>query len=207
MDGVVDRRSVHRPVTFSIVLIGGRYRRYALASGVTAVALMGVLGAPACTSSTGGNAKVDVADAPAYRTSLSLSLSASAATSSLREQERQGSLAIQAVHTVCETLSTSSADAVDSVNAFVDAVKAGADPALTGGPAADALNRSAEVVTSDMGDAVPQDIRDAMVAWTDAARGAAEVITAVAPPDRFNAAIGLLNDTRSTALNLCDASY
>jgi hypothetical protein len=187
--------------------MGRRYRNYALASGATAVAFMGVLGAPACTTSTGGNAKIDAVDAPAYRTSLSLSLSASAAASSIRENERQRSLAIQAVHTVCETLSTSSADAVDSVNAFVDAVKAGGDPAVTGGPAADALNHSADVVTSDMNDAVPQDVRDALVAWIDAARGAATVITAHAPPDRFNAAIGQLNDTRSTALNLCDASY
>ena len=134
---------------------------------------MAVLGAAACTNATEGDAKVDPVGAPAYRTSMSLSASASAATSSLRENERQRSVAIQAIHSVCETLSISSAYAVDSVNAFVEVVKAGKDPAAAEHPAVDALNHSADAVTADLSDAVPQDIRDALVGWADAARGAA----------------------------------
>ncbi len=200
-------RQASEPVTSGVVLIGGRYRRCALAAGVTAALTMAVLGAAACTNATEGDAKVDPVGAPAYRTSMSLSASASAATSSLRENERQRSVAIQAIHSVCETLSISSAYAVDSVNAFVEVVKAGKDPAAAEHPAVDALNHSADTVTADLSDAVPQDIRDAMVGWADAARGAAQAITEHLPPDRFNAAIGQLNSARTTALDLCDASY
>ena len=124
---------------------------------------MGVLGA--CTTVTGGSAKVDRADAPAYRTSMSSSVAESAATSSMRESERQESLTTEAIHTACETLSTSSADAVDNVNAYVDAVNGEGDPVATEGAAADALNHSADLVAADVNDAVPQDIRDALSAW------------------------------------------
>ncbi len=54
---------------------------------------------------------------------------------------------------------------------------------------------------------MPQHIRDALIAWADAARGAAAAITEHVPPDRFNVAIDRLNDARTTALDLCDATY
>ena len=114
---------------------------------------MGVLGA--CTTMTGGSARVDRADAPAYRTSMSSSVAESAATSSMRESERQESLTTEAIHTACETLSTSSADAIDTVNTFVDAVNGEGDPVATEGPAADSLNHSADLVAADINDAVP----------------------------------------------------
>lgn len=187
------------------MLIGRRYRRGALIAGIGAAVAMGVLGA--CTTVTGGSAKVDRADAPAYRTSMLSSVAESAATSSMRESERQESLTTEAIHTACETLSTSSADAVDNVNAYVDAVNGEGDPVATEGAAADALNHSADLVAADVNDAVPQDIRDALSAWSDAARGAAAAVSGHLPPDQFNAAVDRLNDSRSHALDLCDATY
>ena len=44
-------------------------------------------------------------------------------------------------------------------------------------------------------------------AWVDAARGLAAAIAGNYGPDEFNAAITTLNDTKTTALNLCDAAY
>jgi hypothetical protein len=187
------------------VLIGRRYRRGALFAGIGAAVAMGVLGA--CTTVTSGSGKVDAGDAPAYRTSMSSSVAESAASSSVRESERQESLTTEAIHTACETLSTSSADAVDKVNAYVDAVNGTGDPIATEGAAADALNHSADLVTADVNDAVPQDIRDALNAWSDSARGAAAAVTGHVPPDQFNAAVDRLNESRSHALDLCDATY
>jgi len=138
---------------------------------------------------------------------MSSSVAESAASSSMRESERQQSLTTEAIHTACETLSTSSADAVDRVNAYVDAVNGKGDPVASGGPAADALNHSADLVTADINDAVPQDIRDALSAWSDSARGAAAAVSGHVPPDQFNAAVDQLNESRSRALDLCDATY
>jgi hypothetical protein len=177
----------------------------ALVVGSVAALLMAIVG---CTSVTGGTPVVDAKDVPAYRTSLSASVSASAATSSVRESERQASLTTEAVHSTCELLSTSSADAIDTVNAFVTAFNVdGGNVAATEGPAVDALNKSADLVESSLTDALPQELRDAFVAWIDAARAVAGAITGRASASDFNNAIDQLNDSRSNALRLCDASY
>ncbi len=76
---------------------------------------------------------------------MSSSAAASAATSSMRESERQQSVTIEAIHTACETLSTSSADAIDTVNTFVEVVNGEGDPVATKGPAADSLHHSADL--------------------------------------------------------------
>ena len=88
--------------------------------GGAAVIVMGSV--VACTTVTGGSGRVDGAEAPAYRSSVAVSVSESAATSSMKESERQATLTTEAIHTACETLSTTSADAVDTVNVYVDAV-------------------------------------------------------------------------------------
>jgi hypothetical protein len=175
--------------------------------GLGAFAAMGLIGG--CTTVTGGDATVDAADAPAYRTSVAVSVSASLATSSARESERQESLTTAAIHTACETLSTSSADAIAAVNAYVDAMNGDSndDPVAVEGAAAAALDNSADLVATDVDDTVPTEIRDALAAWVAAARGAASVVVEHQPPAQFNAAIRQLNDTRGTALNLCDAHY
>lgn len=94
---------------------------------------MMLMAAIGCSSITDGTPTVDASDAPAYRTSVSESLSASAATSSARESERQGSLTVEAVHTACETMSTTSADAIDALNVYVDSMNAGGDGIATEG--------------------------------------------------------------------------
>ena len=161
-----------------------------------------------CTSVTGGDATVNAADAPIYRTSVSLSSSQAAASSSARESERQASLTTEAVHATCETLSTSSADAIDAVNAYVEAFnEAGGDVTDTEGPAADALNQSADVVEGSINDAAPPELRDAFSAWVDGARTAADAISRQASPKEFNQIIDELNDARSEALRMCDATY
>jgi len=160
-----------------------------------------------CTTVVGGSPEVDAKDAPTYRTSVSASASESAASSSAKESERQQSVTTAAVHNACEAMSTSSADAVNAVNAYVEAMNTGQDPTATEGRAVDALNRSADAVATSMDDAIPQDLQDAFNAWIDAARAAATTIVGRPTPSEFNDAVALLNDSRAKALNLCDATY
>jgi hypothetical protein len=191
------------------VLIGGlsrkRLRIAALVMGGLAATAMIIVG---CTSVTEGTPKVDVADAPVYRASVSASIEESAASSSSQESERQRSLTTQAIHSSCEALSSSSVDAVTAVNNYVDAFnKTAADAAAKAGPAVDALNHSADQVARSVSDTLTPDLRDALNAWVDAARGLANAIAGNYGPDQFNAAITRLNDSKTTALNKCDAAY
>lgn len=200
-------RTCGQPVTSASVLSGNpRGLRVAgvLAAGVVAVSM----GAVACTSVTGGDATVNAGEAPAYRASVSLSSSQSAASSSARESERQASMTTQAVHDSCETLSTTSADAIDAVNAYVSAYnEEGGNVAATEGPAVDGLNQSAEAVETSISDIVPEEIKEAFMAWVDGARATAEAILGKASPREFNEVVGDLNNSRSDALELCDATY
>ena len=176
-----------------------------LVVGSLAVTAMIIVG---CTSVTKGSAEIDRADAPVYRASVSASSEESAASSSSRESERQASLTTQAVHSSCEALSSSSVDAISAVNNYVDAFnKNAADAATKAPPAIDALNHSADVVGRSISDPLKPDLRDALNAWVDAARGLAAAIAGNFGPEEFNAAITKLNDTKTTALNLCDAAY
>jgi hypothetical protein len=191
------------------VLTGGlgrkRLRIAALAVGSMAAVAMVIVG---CTSVTQGTAEIDRADAPAYRASVSASAEESSASSSSRESERQASLTTQAIHSSCEALSSSSVDAITAVNNYVDAFnRNAADAGAKAPPAIDALNHSADLVARSVSDALRADLRDALNAWVDAARGLATAIAGNYGPDEFNAAITKLNDTKTTALNLCDAAY
>lgn len=173
--------------------------------GSAAAVLAAVVG---CTSVTGGHGGVNAEDAPAYRTSMSVSVSESAASSSARESEHQASLTTQAMHDTCETLSTSSADAIDAVNAYVSAFNSGAsDVSGTEDPAVNALNKSADAVAGSVTDAIPDQLKTAFQDWVDGAHRTAQAITAHAAPGDFNQTIQDLNDTRSNALSLCDATY
>ena len=178
-----------------------------LAGGCALVALV-VLGTAGCTSVTGGDATVNASDAPAYRTSVSVSSSQSAASSSARESERQASLTTEAVHSTCETLATTRADAIDAVNAYVNAFnQEGGDMAATEGPAVEALQRSAEAVGGSITDVIPTNLHEAFASWVDNAHATADAITKHATPGQFNQIIGELNDARSKALRVCDATY
>lgn len=199
------------PVTSLAVLMGGmvgrsRWRIGALVVGVIATLLMVVVG---CTSVTGGTAAVDADEAPAYRTSMSASVSASAATSRARESKRLESLTTQAVHNSCDALSASSVDSIAAVNSYVAAVNSGGEDmaASRAGPAVDSLNRSADLVSSSLSDALSVQLRDSLVAWVEAAQGVAKSIDEKQPPQEFNSAVDTLNDARKTALDLCDAAY
>lgn len=182
-----------------------RLRIVALVIGILAATAMIIVG---CTSVTQGSAEIDRADAPVYRASVSASSEESAASSSSRESERQASLTTQAVHSSCEALSSSSVDAITAVNNYVDAFnKNAADAAAKAPPAIEALNHSADLVARSVSDPLSPNLRDALNAWVDAARGLAAAIAGNFGPDEFNAAITKLNDTKTTALNLCDAAY
>jgi len=174
-----------------------------LVGSAAAVAMGLTVGLAGCTSVTGGSPTVGAGEGQLYRASIS----ASVASSSARESERQASSTTKAVHTTCETLSTTSADAIDAVNAYVHAFNQGGSVGDTEGPAVDSLNQSADAVEGSITDAIPQDLKDAFNAWVDGARATASAITGHASPGEFNQTIGQLNDNRSTALKLCDATY
>jgi hypothetical protein len=191
------------------VLIGWlcpkRLRIAAQVMGLLAAAAMIIVG---CNSVTEGTAQVDAAEAPIYRASVSASIEESAASSSARESERQESLTTEAIHSSCEALSSSSVDAITAVNNYVDAFNANAaDVGAQAGPAIDALNHSADLVARSISDPLTPELKDALNAWVDAARGVATAIAGNYGPDEFNVAITRLNDSKTTALDLCDAAY
>ena len=173
--------------------------------GSRAAAAMVIVG---CSSVTEGAAKVDTAEAPVYRASVSASIEESAASSSARESERQESLTTEAIHSSCETLSSTSVEAITAVNAYVDAFNASAaDASVKARPAIDALNLSADEVARSVTDPVTPELKDALNGWVDAARAVATAVADNYGPDEFNVAITRLNDTKTAALNLCDAAY
>jgi len=191
------------------VLIGGRggqrLRIIALVIGGLAALAMIIVG---CSSITEGTPKVNVGEAPIYRASVSASIEESAASSSARESERQATLTREAIHSSCEALSTSSVDAITAVNDYVDAFNSNAaDFGAKASPAIDALNHSADLVARSVSDPLSPELKDAMNGWVDAARGVATAIAGNYGPDEFNVAITRLNDSKTTALNLCDAAY
>jgi hypothetical protein len=191
------------------VLIGGRggrrLRIIALVIGGLAALAMIIVG---CSSITEGTPKVNVGEAPIYRASVSASIEESAASSSARESERQATLTREAIHSSCEALSTSSVDAITAVNDYVDAFNSNApDFGAKADPAIDALNHSADLVARSVSDPLSPELKDAMNGWVDAARGVATAIAGNYGPDEFNDAITRLNDSKTTALNLCDAAY
>ena len=191
-------------VTSATVLIGSsRAGRIAgpFAAGTTVVVLAVVLGVAGCTSVTGGDVAVDAVDAPAYRTSIAASSSQAAASSSAR-------MTTAALRSSCETLTATSADAIDAVNAYVSAFnEEGGDLETTEGPAVDALYRSAAEVDDAISDVMGPELSTAFAAWADGAYAAAEAIGAQVEPAEFNEIIGELNNARSEALDLCDATY
>jgi hypothetical protein len=161
-----------------------------------------------CTSVTDGSPTVNAGDAPIYKASVSASKEESAASSSSKERERQQSSSTEAVHSSCEALSSSSVDSITAVNNYVKAFNDNApDAASKAGPAIDSLNHSADLVAQSISDPLSQELRDALNAWVDAARGVATAIAGNYGPDDFNAAVAKLNDVKTKALDLCDRAY
>lgn len=182
-----------------------RARLAAFATGTAAALAMIVVG---CTSVTDGDATVAQGEAPLYRASVSASIEESAASSSARESQRQASLSAEAVRSVCEELSSSSAEAISAVNAYVDAFNANTvDVGRTAGAAVDALNLSADTVSRNMSDPLGPELRDTLNRWVEAARAVATAIVASYGVEQFNAAIAELNASKTSALDRCDAEY
>jgi hypothetical protein len=183
----------------------GRLHGTGLVMGCLAGLAMIIVG---CNSVTQGSATIDHADAPVYRASVSASAQESSASSSSQESERQASVSNKAVHTACEALSSSSVDAINAVNKYVDAYNKNVpDIGTTAGPATDALNHSADLVAGSLSDPLSPELRGALNGWVDATRALAAAISADAAMDEFNTAIGRLNDAKTAALDLCDAAY
>ncbi len=170
--------------------------------GVVAALAMGVVG---CTSIIGGTVAVDTSAAPAYRSSVSVSVSESAATSSIRESQRQQSLTTQAVRGACGKFASTSSDAVDTVNKYVEAFNSGGDVSATAGPATDALNRSADEVADAINESMSAELRDTFKSYIDAARAVAGAISSRAPTSVYNARKDQLNKVREKGLHLCRA--
>jgi hypothetical protein len=187
-------------------LIGSlQLRIVALVVGSLAGLAMIIVG---CSSVTQGTATVNATDTPLYKASVSASIAESAESSSSRESERQASTSTEAVHTSCEALSSSSVDSIAAVNDYVKAFNANsADAQSKAGPAVDSLNHSADLVAQSISDPLTQELKDALNAWVDAARGVATAIAGNYGPDEFNAAVSKLNDVKTHALDLCDAAY
>ncbi|RWA23904.1 hypothetical protein MELE44368_01465 [Mycolicibacterium elephantis DSM 44368] len=186
-------------------LLQKRLRIAALVVGSLAAVAMIIVG---CSSVTDGTARVDAGEAPVYRASVSASIEESVSSSRARESERQSSITREAIHSSCEALSSSSVDAITAVNDYVDAFNENsADVVIKSQPAIDALNHSADLVARSVSDPLSPELKDALHAWVDAARGVATAIAGNYGPVEFNAAITRLNDTKTTALNLCDAAY
>jgi hypothetical protein len=182
-----------------------RLRIVALVFGSLAGLAMIVVG---CSSVTEGSPKVNATDAPIYRASVSASAEESAESSRSKESERQKSSSTEAVHTSCEALASSSVDSITAVNDYVKAFNENApDAGAKAGPAIDSLNHSADLVAQSVSDPLTPELRDALNAWVDAARGVANAIAGNYGPDEFNAAVTKLNDVKTTALDLCDAAY
>lgn len=178
-----------------------------LAGGVAAAtAVAATMGG--CTSVTAGDPTVNASDAPAYRSSMAMSSSQAAASSRARESERQASMTAQALQNSCDTLYASSDEAIDAVNAYVDAYNGeGGDPAATEGPAVEALARSAQAVEESITDITPDELAEAFAGWSDGAYAAADAISGQASAEEFNAIIDDLNFSRSRALRLCDEAF
>jgi len=183
-----------------------RARVAAFVTGTLATLAMIVVG---CTSVTEGDAAVAESEVPVYRASISASIEESAASSSARESERQKTLTTEAIQSSCEAMSSSSADAIGAVNAYVDAFNTAnpVDVKRTAGPAVDALNQSADLVAGTISDPLAPELRDALNRWVESARAVATAIAGNYGAEEFNAAITQLNDSKTAALDRCDAAY
>jgi hypothetical protein len=154
-----------------------------------------------CTSITQGAATYDTAEAPDYRASVASSVAAS-------ESERQVAVTKAAVHTSCDALASSSGAAVEAVNSYVDAYNNDAPDAQGKvGPAVEALNRSADLVSGSLSGPLSPDLTNALNGWVDSSRRLAGVLSRNPGPDEFNLAIRELNDSKTTAGGACEAAY
>lgn len=159
------------------------------------------IGVVGCTSIISGTAKVDTSAVPGYRASVSASIE----TSSSKESHRQQSLTTKAISGVCETFRTTSEEAVDATNSWVDAFNKGGDASGASGPAVDALNRSADAVSGALPDSMPAELRETFRSYADAARSVAEAIATKASVSVYNSRKEQLNQIKGQGFEQCRA--
>jgi hypothetical protein len=183
-----------------------QWRIAALTAGVTATALLVVVG---CTSVTDGAPSANTNDARSYRTFVADSLSESAAAASERESTRRESQTAEAVANACEVLSSTSVDVVTAINAYVNAVatRNEVDIAAKAQTAVDTLNRSADIVATSVNTALWPEMADAFRAWVDATRAVAKAIAERYGQQEFNAEVDKFNHANETALDTCGGSH
>lgn len=176
----------------------GRPRVVGLVTGSLAGLAMIVVG---CTSITQGTASYDSVEAPDYRASVASSVAVS-------ESERQVAVTKAAVRTSCDALGSSSGAAVEAVNAYVDAYNNDAPDAPSKmGPAVDALNRSADLVSGSLSSPLSPDLTNALNGWVDSSRQLASLLSGGPGPDEFNVSVRNLNAAKTTAGAACDAAF
>lgn len=183
-----------------------QWRIGALAAGLTAAALMVVVG---CTSVTSGAPVADSNEAQSYRSWVAHSLSQSAASVSERESTRQESATAEAVANACEVLSSTSVDAVTAINAYVNAVSKNdpADSAAKAQSAVDILNRGVDVITTSLTTPLLPQVADAFKAWVEATQAVSTAIGQRYGQREFNAVVDKFNQANGAALDTCGGSH
>lgn len=170
------------------------------------MALLMVLG---CTKVRDGAPAADTNDAQSYRTWMADSVSQSAAAASERESTRRESETAVAVADACETLSSTSVEAVTAINGYVNAVatRHEADVAAKAQAAVDTLNRAADTVAGSLNTALWPQMADALRAWVDATRAVAKAIGERYGQQEFNAEVDKFNQANEKALDMCGGSH
>jgi hypothetical protein len=183
-----------------------QWRVAALAAGLTAAALMVVVG---CTSVTSGAPVADPDDAQSYRSWVTDSLSQSAASVSERESTRRESATAEAVANACEVLSSTSVDAVTAINAYVNAAGKGnpADVAARAQAAVESLNRGVDVITTSLTTPLLPQMAEAFRAWVDATKAVSTAIGERYGQREFNAVVDKFNQANDAALDTCGGSH
>jgi serine/threonine-protein kinase len=172
------------------------------AGAVFAAALVAVVTVVAVQMGSGDEGAASAADTSAP------SASETTASETTTTSTSPTTSSIQPVRAACDALADTSVPAITAVNEYVDAYNINDQQARPKErPAIDALHASANRVGPTLGSLSSQQLRDGLQAWVDAARALAGVILSHGAADQFNAAIVRLNDSKTTALNLCDAAY
>lgn len=123
-----------------------------------------------------------------------------------RQQAARSAAAAPPSSSACEAFAASSRDAVDRLNAYIEAVNQGRDTTAVEAPAVEVLERSADDTENKARGALSQSVREGLNAYTDAARDVAGAIRTHAGRDEFNKRAAQLTDTKNEAVKRCQAS-
>ena len=106
----------------------------------------------------------------------------------------------------CLAMQNSSVDAITATNAYVEAFNTTNEKeASLADAAVSALDGSVRRVELTLAPLLPQPLREALQAFTAAARDVSGAISTRAAEEEFNTAVNRLNVTKDAALDQCDA--